>query len=32
MEARLPLYREVATVEVATDGKTPEQVAQEVLP
>ena len=31
MEVRLPLYREVATVEVETDGKTPEQVADEVL-
>ncbi|MGZ6827898.1 MAG: shikimate kinase [Mycobacteriales bacterium] len=31
MEVRLPLYREVATVEVETDGKTPAQVADEVL-
>ncbi len=29
--ARLPLYREVATREVLTDGKTPEQVLDEVL-
>jgi shikimate kinase len=28
---RLPLYREVATREVSTDGKTPEQVLDEVL-
>ena len=27
---RLPLYREVATYEVATDGKTAQQVADEV--
>ena len=32
MDERLPLYREVATVEVLTDGKTPEQVAQEAKP
>jgi shikimate kinase len=31
LEARLPLYREVATVEVRTDGRTPRQVATEVL-
>lgn len=29
--ARLPLYREVARREVLTDGKTPEQVLEEVL-
>lgn len=29
MEERRPLYLEVATVEILTDGKTPEQVAQE---
>ncbi|MFN2522563.1 MAG: shikimate kinase [Mycobacteriales bacterium] len=28
---RLPLYREVASREVSTDGKTPEQVLDEVL-
>ncbi|WP_016697714.1 shikimate kinase [Actinoalloteichus spitiensis] len=27
LEARLPLYREVATVEISTDGIEPEQVA-----
>jgi shikimate kinase len=30
MEARLPLYREVATQEIDTSGKTPEQVEAEV--
>lgn len=30
LEARLPLYREVASVEILTDGKTPAQVADEV--
>lgn len=29
--ARLPLYREVATTEVATDGRTPEEVTEDVL-
>jgi shikimate kinase len=32
MEERLPLYLEVATVEILTDGKTPEQVAREAAP
>jgi shikimate kinase len=32
MDERLPLYREVATVEIDTDGKTPEQVAEEAAP
>ena len=31
LDARLPLYREVATVEVATDGRRPDEVAEEVL-
>ena len=31
LEKRVPLYREVADVEVLTDDKTPEQVAEEVL-
>ncbi|HET9138897.1 shikimate kinase [Actinophytocola sp.] len=31
LEARLPLYREVATVEVATDGRSPKQLAGEIL-
>ncbi|MGB8651557.1 MAG: shikimate kinase [Mycobacteriales bacterium] len=31
LEDRMPLYREVATQTVETDGKTPEQVADEVL-
>ena len=31
LAARLPLYREVAQREVLTDGKTPEQVLEEVL-
>lgn len=31
LEARLPLYREVARHVVATDGRTPEQVAADVL-
>ena len=28
---RLPLYREVASIEIATDGKTPDQVLEELL-
>ena len=31
LNARLPLYREVATVEVATDGRRPDEVAEDVL-
>ena len=31
MEARRPFYEQVATVRVDTDGKTPEEVADEVL-
>lgn len=31
LDARLPLYREVATVEVATDGRTPVAVVDDVL-
>ncbi|HEV2779696.1 MAG TPA: shikimate kinase [Actinophytocola sp.] len=31
LEARLPLYREVATVEVATDDRSPDQIVSEVL-
>jgi shikimate kinase/RimJ/RimL family protein N-acetyltransferase len=31
LEARLPLYREVATIEVVTDGRTPEAIVSEVL-
>ncbi len=31
LAARLPLYREVASAEVNTDGKTPERVLDEVL-
>ncbi|MFE9094525.1 shikimate kinase [Streptomyces sp. NPDC007264] len=31
MEARRPLYEEVATAVVATDGRSPEEVAQAVL-
>ena len=31
LDARLPLYREVATVEVATDDLTPEQIADQVV-
>jgi shikimate kinase len=31
LAARLPLYREVADVEVSTDGRTPEEVARAVL-
>ncbi len=31
LDARLPLYREVATVEITTDDRTPEQVVGEVL-
>jgi shikimate kinase/3-dehydroquinate synthase len=31
LEARRPLYAEVATVEVTTGGRTPEEVAQAVL-
>ncbi|HEV2089238.1 MAG TPA: shikimate kinase [Cryptosporangiaceae bacterium] len=30
LEARLPLYQEVATADVDTDGRTPEEVAAEV--
>jgi shikimate kinase len=28
---RLPLYREVASIEITTDGKTPKQVLEELL-
>jgi shikimate kinase len=28
---RLPLYREVASIEISTDGKSPEQVLEELL-
>jgi shikimate kinase len=28
---RLPLYREVASIEISTDGKTPEHVLEELL-
>ena len=31
LDARLPLYREVAVAEVETDDRTPEQVAEAVL-
>jgi shikimate kinase len=31
LDARLPLYREVATVEVATDDRPPERIARELL-
>ncbi len=31
MDARRPLYEEVATVTVLTDGRTPEEVADEVI-
>jgi shikimate kinase len=31
LDARRPLYTEVATLTVQTDGKTPAQVADEVL-
>jgi shikimate kinase len=31
LEARLPLYREVATFEVSTDDRSAEQVVREVL-
>ena len=31
LDARLPLYREVAVTEVETDDRTPEQVADAVL-
>lgn len=31
LDARLPLYREVATAEVATDGRSPDDVAADVL-
>lgn len=31
LDQRLPLYRQVATRTVVTDGRTPEQVADEVL-
>ena len=30
LQERLPLYREVATLEILTDGKSPAQVADEV--
>ena len=30
MAERLPLYRQVATVEISTDGKSPEQVVSEL--
>ena len=30
LDERLPIYREVATVQVGTDGRTPEDVAAEV--
>jgi hypothetical protein len=30
-EARVPLYREVADVPVATDGRTPGAIAEAVL-
>jgi shikimate kinase len=32
LDERLPLYREVASVEIETTGKTPEQVAEEATP
>lgn len=32
MEARRPVYEELATVTVLTDGKSPEQVAAEIAP
>ncbi len=31
LEERLPLYREVATIEVVTDGRSPQDVAQQAL-
>lgn len=31
LQERLPLYREVASAEIATDGKTAEQVLEELL-
>lgn len=31
LEARLPLYREIATVEVSTDGRPPRQLVGDVL-
>lgn len=31
LDQRRPLYQQVATITVATDGRTPEQVADEVL-
>jgi shikimate kinase len=31
LEARLPLYREVATIEVTTDGRSPDEVMRAVL-
>jgi shikimate kinase len=31
LNARLPLYREVSVVEVPTDGRSPEQVVEDVL-
>jgi shikimate kinase len=31
LDERRPLYRQVATLTVATDGLTPEQVADEIL-
>lgn len=31
LTTRLPLYQEVATVEVATDGRSPEEIVEEVL-
>ncbi|MCO1578616.1 shikimate kinase [Crossiella sp. SN42] len=31
LDARLPLYREVATVEVVTDSRTPEEVVDAVI-
>ncbi|MGQ0775377.1 MAG: shikimate kinase [Pseudonocardiales bacterium] len=31
LDARLPLYREVATMEIATDRRSPDEIAQDVL-
>lgn len=31
LEARMPLYREVATVEIATDDRSPNDIANDVL-
>lgn len=31
LDARLPLYREVATIEVATNGRSPDEVTEDVL-